>query len=1341
MIRRITILLLFMNQLAWSQNSKLYFDNFTTDNGLSDNYVNCILQDTEGWIWIGAGMGISRFDGIKFKSYPVWISDSLEIEDFIVRNYFVSRDGTQYACAEEVGLAVYNRKMDRFERLLIDGKPVLSDISVKDLVEDVDGNLWAATKNGIFKIDLTTGKLFNYSHDERDKNSLIGNYVRKLVFDSYSRLWIATSEGLDMFDPADERFTHYSEINHLLDCDIVTIYLDAENRILVGTYFNGMVIIDLSGDRISSFIPDPFNDRSYNVYAIHRDRSGVLWIGTRGGIYLCDENHGIISWIKKDIHEDRSLIHNSIMGITEDAKGDMWIGTRSGLSYMVKEKQVFGKYIAIPNNNLYLNNSEVYCIWIDETDKIWMGTENGGVNILDRKKGEFTYLTESDGGLSNNCIKSIQRIGEGKVLIGTYLGGLNLYNLTTGEISIFKHDAGAKNSISGNKVWDIEVDNMGQAWIATESGLDRFDPATGSFTHYPEFDDMSNGIRWIFIDNENDIWLGAELTRVYRPGSGIISSFNESFSNLFEDSSGRYWATGARGIVLYDKYKGALKVYNEKDGIACNLTYCILEDDYNHLWISTMNGLSCLDPGTGRFRNYHSIDGLQGNQFHYGAALKSDKGELFFGGKDGLTMFNPVNIIENQYIPPVYITDLKIFNAPVKISAEKDAILKQSITKTEYLEIPYKYNVLTFEFAGLNYTNSGKNRHKYILEGFDSEWTETSENRNATYTNLDPGEYVFRVTASNNNEYWNEQGTSLTLRILPPFYKTFWFISLMVLMVSGLISLVFYVILKRKELTKAYEFEKIKAQKLHELDSFKLNLFTNISHEIKTPLTLIISPLSKILKADLPGPEIKEHLLVMEKNARHLMKLITQLLDYRKFQDGKLKIELKKGDMVSFCRNIFMSFEDVMNEKNIVHKFGSVQNKIMTSFDPDKLRSILNNLVSNAVRYSKQGGSITFFISMVIEQDRELEANESRYIKIAVKDTGVGISGKELPRIFNRYYSKASQQEIHSTGIGLAFARELIELHKGKIFVESKEGKGSTFTVLLPFIEEEAEIVDEFRDQGTGTDDFTKINELKITGKDKKILLVVEDNNDVLQFIGSHFKEDFTVLSASNGKDGLDLALRTIPDIIVSDIMMPGLDGRELCGRIKKDERTSHIPVILLTALSSKENEKEGLLTGADDYMTKPFDIDLLQTKIGNLLMMRKSLKDKYTKMMLLRPSHVEFKTLDEKFIEKAIRIIEKNIDDPDLNIDRFVSQIGVSRMQLYRKIDALTNMTVKEFINDIRLKRAEQILSEKKTSITEVAYSVGFSDLSYFGKCFKRKYGMSPSEYYQQRNVNLRSN
>ena len=1333
MIRNIIVFFFLITSTVICQNQKFYFDNYTTEDGLSDNYVNCAFQDNKGWVWIGTGMGIERFDGTKFKNYCIYNDDTIEIEDILVRRFYESLSGQLYVCTEESGLAIYNRDKDRFERVKINEKPILTDVSVKYLDEDSDSNLWAATKNGVCLINFKNQTTQVYKFEKENSNSLCDNYVRKLIFDGESKLWIATINGLDKFNPDNGRFTHYSSINSLLNDDILELYLDDSLKLWIGTASNGIVILNIYTNQFSHFIPDPENERSYKINSILKDEDNKFWIGTRGGLYKYDKKTNKVTWIINDIHNKNSLAHNSVLDISVDAKGDIWVSTRGGLSYLVKEKQVFENYTEFPDNMHYLNNSEIYCIWISKSGQVWMGTESGGVNILNRENNTFRYLTEENG-LSNNCIKSINSTGDGEILIGTFKGGLNVYNEKTGKIKWFKHDENDPASISDDIVWDICIDKKGAIWIGTSKGLDRYNPSTKTFVHYPEFDDMVNGVTWIGVDENNDLWLGSEIIKIYKQGEGVITSFDEKGRGIFIDSKRRYWVmTSNRGIVQYNKEKGAIKCYDEKDGLACNLSYCMLEDYTGNLWISTANGLSCFDPKNETFKNYYKINGLQGNQYNYGAALKSKNGELYFGGKHGLTIFNPKNIIENKYIPPVYITDLKIFNQSVKISNDKNAILNKSILETSILEIPYKYNVISFDFAVLNYTNNKQNKCKYMLEGFDNEWIEASGNRSATYTNLNPGQYIFKVKASNDNGYWNETGTSKILVILPPYYKQIWFKALVGILSITLLSFIFIFIFRRREMAKTYEFEKIKAQKLHELDTFKLKLFTNISHEIKTPLTLIISPLKKILKHNFKDPEVKENLLLMEKNASHLMKLVTQLLDYRKLQEGKLKIELKRGDIVRFCENLFQSFEGIMKEKGILFKFGSIQKKIYTSFDPDKLRNILNNLVSNAIKYNKQGGSVSFFISMVIEQDEEFTEKEHHYVKIEIKDTGIGIDEKEVPKIFDRYYSKAKEDEINSSGIGLAFTQELIKLHNGRIIVESHEGKGSTFTILLPYIEDSKGNVTEHKEKEVSTKDFIKTNDFKLIQKDKKILLVIEDNEDVLQFIKSHFKNKFIVLDALNGNDGLELAIKTIPDIIVSDVMMPGIDGRELCEKLKKDERTSHIPVILLTALSSNENIKEGLLKGADDYMTKPFDIDILQTKINNLFLLRKSLIKKYSKQLLTEPSYVEVKTLDEKFLEKAVKITEKYIDDPELNIDKFVSQMGVSRMQLYRKINALTSMTVKEFVNDIRLKRAEQMFAEKKISVSEVAYSVGFNDLSYFGKCFKRKYGLSPSEYNQK--------
>jgi ligand-binding sensor domain-containing protein/signal transduction histidine kinase/DNA-binding response OmpR family regulator len=1303
------------------QNSKVYFDNFTLQNGLSDNYINCILQDNKGWLWLGTGMGINRFDGIKFKKYEVILNKGVAKENLPIRVLYECKNGDIFVGLEDFGLARYNRNNDQFERFYLNKRAILTEVSVKDMAEDNTGNLWVGTKNGLYKIDFKKQMIDSFQHNAQ--NSLADNYVRKLVFDDNNNLWIGTQKGLDKFNPESISFTHYATYSSLLNDDILEITKDRNRRLWIGTSTNSVVILNTSTNSVVQYIPDRKNERSFKVNSIIKDNNHNFWIGTRGGLYCFNEQSNSTRLFENNVVENNSLIHNSILDILQDAKGDLWIGTRGGLSYMVKEKQAFETFRAQPNNNKYLNNSEVFAIWMDNSEQIWLGTENGGVNIFDRKKETFRYLTQSNSGLSNNCIKAIQACN-GNVLIGTFKGGLNVYNQRTGGITVYKHNERDKNSISNDIVWSICIDKTQNIWIATGSGLDRFNLATETFEHFPEFDDMVNGVSWIGVDADNDLWLGAQFTKVFRPGRGVIKTFREKGRGFFVDSKGRNWImTGDRGIVQYDKLKGAQMVYDENAGIACNLTYCMLEDAKGLLWVSTAKGLSCFDANTKTFKNYYSINGLQGDQFHYGAAFKSRQGQLLFGGVNGFNIFNPDENIQNNYIPPVYITDFKIFNQSVKIG-DNYSILERAISETQRLRIPYKFNVLTFEFAALNYTNSAKNRYKYKLEGFDQKWTETSENRNVTYTNLNPGKYTFFVIACNDKGLWNKTGASIELIILPPFYRTFWFAALMlVILVISVLAFLYFAI-KRLELKKALEFEKMQAQKMHELDSFKLQLFTNISHEIKTPLTLITSPLKKILKHQIADPEMKENLQLMDKNADQLLHLVTQLLDYRKLQDGKLIIEPKQGDIVKFCKDVFFSFKNVLKDNKIQYTFQSAQDEINTGFDPDKLRNILNNLIFNAIRYNKQGGTISFFISAETGNNQDVK----QYVKIVISDTGIGISRNDIANIFDRYYSKYINKENTSSGIGLSFTRELVELHNGKISVESEEGKGTTFTVMLPFIDSEPDLPESKVDEWESFElSGEKTSE---TVHKQKIMLIIEDNEDMLCFIHSHFNNAFTVMKARDGEEGWRLALKAIPDIIVSDVMMPKLNGIEFCERIKNDERTSHIPIILLTALSSKENIKTGLVAGADDYITKPFDIDLLETKVVNLLTMRKSLIEKFSKQKVLHPSNVGIKTSDEKFLEKVIRITEKHIDNPELNIDTFVDSLGVSRMQLYRKLDALTNMTVKEFVNDIRMKRAEQILSEKKVNISEVAYAVGFNDLSYFGKCFKRKYGISASEY-----------
>jgi DNA-binding response OmpR family regulator/nitrogen-specific signal transduction histidine kinase len=545
----------------------------------------------------------------------------------------------------------------------------------------------------------------------------------------------------------------------------------------------------------------------------------------------------------------------------------------------------------------------------------------------------------------------------------------------------------------------------------------------------------------------------------------------------------------------------------------------------------------------------------------------------------------------------------------------------------------------------------------------------------------------------------------------------------------------------REKLKHNLVFEKIKAKKLHELDMMKLRFYTNISHEIRTPLTLILGPLEKLRNNTIPAADIQGHLEVMHRNANQLNELINQLLDFRKMESGNLKLALKRGDLVSFVAGIVSSFGKFAEEKEIELKFNSLKKEIVTNFDEDKIAKIMNNLLSNAFKFTGKGGKIVVNISLVFDsedQDASIHGSERRVIEITVKDTGIGIEESNLEKIFNRFFQVDQFAAQTGTGIGLALTRELVKLHNGKIFVTSKPGKSSKFTIHLPYedLKNVSSTTESLLAEGNGERAQVialeeAVNELSITGQ--KIMLLVDDNADVRYFIKSHFSSGYQIVEAKDGVEGWYMALKTIPNIIISDVMMPDMDGFEFCRKIRKDERTSHIPILLLTALGSREHEIEGLSLGADDYITKPFDLVILQTKVENILSVRQSLKQKYAGEVFLQPSNIVLSSPDERFLQKAIHVVENNISDPDLDIDRFATEIGVSRMQLYRKLNALTEMTVKEFVRDIRLKRAAQLLVQKKMNVSEVAYAVGFKDLSHFRKCFRIEFGMSASDYMEK--------
>lgn len=1321
----------------------LSFDYFSQADGLPNNQIQCIFQDKNGWIWLGTSQGLSRFDGYRFVNFIHNPEDTSSLSGELVRVIFEDSKGTLLIGTENGGLNVFDREKERFIHPYKNLPEFKSkEVSVNAIAEDHDGNLYIGTDRNLLKVDKLGHLTVVTPESGSQTPAFSGYFVRAIQFDNSGNLWIGTTNGLFQYHPESNLIEAVSfPLLNEKSREIFEVFRDDDGLLWIGTYSNGILIIDPVTKSVHHLQLDPYFERTETIRAISKGILGDYWIGTRGGLYIYSKSKGVTGFFRHDDRDSRSLANNSVLEIFHDVRGETWIGTRGGLNLLAKSKQVFHSFSALPNDNHYLNSSIIYAFWMDNKERIWVGTEDGGINIYDPEKGTFRYLMtqyNNPNSISQNCVKAFLDDRKGNLWIGTFWGGIDVLNMESGAIKHYRHSSDNPLSLSDDRVWALCLGDDGRIWVATSAGIDRFDPGTKSFRHFPKLV-QNNQVYWISIDTDRNIWLGtSDEIVIYDPYNENIIRYSEHSRAFLEDSEKRYWiATMDKGIALYSKTGGALKYYNRHDGLSNNQALCILEDDNHYLWISTSNGLSKFDTKDEKFRNFTSRDGLRNNQFTYGAAYKTDNGELLFGGIAGFNMFNPGEILTDDIHVPLVFTELRVFNKPVPIGEGKDAILKMSISETSHLILKNDQKVFTLEFTALDFVNNTGNLYSYYLDRFDKGWNEPSTSRTATYTNLFPGDYTLKIKRVLPGNLSADEVLLLNITVLPPFWMTWWFRAIMILLIITLSYFLIRFIVNREKIKNELVFERTKAKTLHELDMLKLKLFTNISHEIRTPLTLILGPLEKLISKKVPEEEVPSHLALVYRNTMQLNRLINQLLDFRKLESGNLKLELIQDDMVTLVSEVVSSFEEYAREKQITLKFHTLKKKINALFDPDKVKTILNNLISNAIKYTEAGGAVTVNLSLVFSSNDEDALNnqpEKQYIEISVKDTGKGISESNIKRLFTRFSRIDSINESTGTGIGLALAKELVKLHNGDIDVISKPGKGSKFTVRLPY---ETEMPDEISttieaDKSNNTENIILPDE-HLEDSNVQIMLIVEDNPDVRYFIRSHFDPVYRIFEAKNGQEGWDLAIKIIPDIIISDILMPDVDGYELCKRIKKDERTSHIPVLLLTALHSKEHEIEGLSCGADDYITKPFDISILQTKVENMLQVRRALKEKYTSEIILKPSDITITSPDERFLRKAIEVVEGNIANADLDIEQFATEVGVSRMQLYRKFNALTNMTVKEFIWSIRLKRAAQLLLEKKLTITEIAYAVGFKDLSHFRKSFHREFGMSASDYIRQ--------
>ncbi len=1357
------LLILFTITIGYSnildgQLKNSLFNNYSINEGLSDNIIHCIYQDNNGWIWIGSSFGVLRFDGYNFTKLQFNNSESEVLDKTLVRTIFEDKQGKIWIGTENQGIFIYDRNIYGIKQYKAGNKTInLPNNSIWAISEDNKSNIWIGTENGLVRYNTKSGNNLIFSSSNESLPKLSNYFIRALYIDSDSIIWLGTNEGVNKLNLNTNSCNQFLNRFKLKDREneVWKIFKSKDGKIWVGTYLNGLKYFNQLNNLFEDFSLTPNNERTRTVRAITEDNSGNLWVGTRGGLYEVNLKTLNSTHYEHDLFDQNSLIHNSVLEIFKDKKGDLWIGTREGISYLNFDKQAFSYLSTGIGSGNYLNNNEVYSLWENENNEIWIGTEDGGVDVYNLKSQKIKYLTKYSP-LSCNCIKSFCPDGIGNILIGTYLGGLNQINLSNGKTKFYYHEINNPKSISGNAVWSITKDLTGKIWVGTDEGLDLFEPKTGNFKHFGKKYNIKN-IVLVYVDTKNRLWLYYENVKLLViENEKIIKTYPYKARTIFDDGKSIWIGTMGNGLIKLNFEKNETKIYNSENGIESNFIYGILPNTSKYLWLSTKNGITRFNISTEKFTNYTTADGLLNDQFNYGAFLLCKDSSLVFGGRKGIDYILANKLRENNYDPQIVFTDFKIFNKSVPIldKKNKNAILTNFICETKSLKIKYNQNSITFDFAALDYSNSSKNRYSYKLEGFNNYWNDVKNQRTATYTNLEPGNYTFIVRGYNNDDVLSSKSAKIKLTVLPPFYKTLFFRMLVVLFLVILGYLIYVFIANREKFKNQLFLERQSARKMQELERLKHQFFMNISHEIRTPLSLIIGPLDKVLNTDVDKKTLTSLLEIVKRNTINLTKIVNQLLDYRKLETGNIKLELKKGNISDFIKDIVYTFKNQANEKQINLHFRTIQKGIITNFDPDKIEKIINNLLSNAVKFTNEGGIVSVTLSTIyndeIEDDEsyipdiEKDYQETKhFVQIVVRDSGIGIPADQINKIFDRFLqvSENNNKINTGTGIGLNLTKELVKLHKGIIKVKSKIGKGTKFTVFIPYSEDNLNENENSFEDITSIDNKTNktnLNDIeiqKVLHSNLPILLVADDNSDIRQFIKLHFDNTYKVIFAQDGQKAWELALETIPDIIIADILMPLMDGYELCRKLKKDERTSHIPVVMLTALTSKEKQITGIDVGADDYITKPFDVTILKAKIDNIISVRKALRERYSKEFLLRPKELSLASPDEKFLKKVISVIEKNMSNTEFDIDKFAHHVGVSRTQLYRKITALTDMSAKEFVRDIRLKRAEQLLLNNTLNISEIALEIGFTDMNYFRKCFKEKYGMSASDFVKNHN------
>ena len=1355
------IILAFLN--ANSQPRR--FKHLTSNEGISQSEIYSFLEDSKGFMWFGTVDGLNQYDGYTIKIFNTDKNNPNSLSNNTIRSLIEDKFGRIWIGTDD-GLNLYDPRTELIYQVKINSdekQPAIWSLFIDDdhLLIGTGGNgLWWAKIQDIRPEDI----------DYEFKNILLlsnnpasDNFIKAIVKSKSGGIWIITSNNISRVI-----FQHNSNEPVIID-DIAFKELMVQSTAIEDSTGNLWIASEETGllrYNPKTKISDHFTEfgtqnasSSGKCSSLASDLNGNLWIGTldKGLNFVKFEDlnnqHVFFEPIQNEPLNTNSINSNLIYSLYVSRDNLLWIGTiGAGVNIFNPEQKKFTHYKFRELRSDLSNSNFIRSVYVDNQNRIWIGTHGNGLFLFDREENKFQKL-----GFETRSVFFIYPYKNDKIFICSG-SGLFLVDLFNKKLRI------VSSIIKGKPVFNITKGNSNVYWVAALNGLNSFKIIDDKIVNNKMYTDntdpaiSTNNCRVLFYDkNKNSLFVGTEggglniisldslqipeKIEVYKKNKELNSLSNNYVRSIIKDKNQNIWIGTYEGLnkLLRDSVSGEVSFtsYTKKEGLPNNMIQLIVEDNKHNLWIGTNGGLSQFIPDENRFINYTVQDGIQSNEFSEHTVYKKQDGEIIVGGINGINAFYPEQIKISSLKPQTTITGFYLFNKNIRAleKINKKVLLEKSITLIDSIILLPKQNNIGFEFSAMIYPSAEKIQYSYMLEGFDPEWQFTNANkRNANYTNLSHGDYIFKVKSTNNDGIWENSPREVFIKIKTPFIYT-WYAYVIYALFALLVFVYFsfYSVIRYTTKNKLL-LEKEHNRKLHELDELRTKFFINISHDLRTPLTLIREPLDSILHNGKINNEVKEKLELIKRNVKRLNYLVEQLLDVRKAESGKLTPNIKFEDLVSFTKNEVSHFTYAIRKKGLDLKVKSDQEKITVGFDPAMISKVYFNVISNAIKYTDKG-EIVIIIKRVDKDGFDILKNAvfNSFVEIEIQDTGIGISSEQKSRIFDRFYQNQSNAG-KGYGIGLSHTKELIDAHQGFIEAESTEAAGTTIRFFLPY--SEASIQSEKMNTYSTEDiyfDAASPSVISVGTEKKKVntILIVEDNIDMRSFIKSELKHEYNVLVAGDGLEGLKQAEEHLPDLIICDVMMPNMDGIELCKKIKSNLHTSHIPFILLTAKVDLDTKYDGIETGADDWIPKPFEMEYLYLRIKNLLHSREQLRILFQKSNFLEPSAVTVNSIDEKFLSSLVNAVEEGIPDSSFTIHSLESIMGMSHANFYRKIKSLTGQSGQELLQNMRMKRAHQILSEKKgLRVAEVAYMVGFTNPKYFSKCFKEMFGLAPSEF-----------